>query len=126
MNSLQIGDLIEKGWKDRFVTKYTGKQAVISFLQRCCEDKFLLKEFEIKNCLELIFHLKTIGYFTTENDWRLVIGPMEYYVVTVKENEEFGPNSSLWGRMYGKTFLRYIVEVFKSLDQEEIKELFFQ
>ena len=123
--SLEMSDVIIKEWQKKLIQEFKGKEAVIAFLEKCSKDPIFLSEFEFKNCLELILHLKTVGYYTTENDWRLVIGPMEYFIVTEKDKEEFGPNSKLWPRMYGKTFLRYIVEIFTSLNQHEIKKLFF-
>ena len=119
-----ISELISNGCKKKLIKEFEGKEAVIAFLEQCRKDPIFLSKFEFKNCLELILHVKTVGYFTTENDWRLVIGPMEYFIVTEKDKEEFGPNSKLWPRMYGKTFLRYIVEIFSSLDQHEKNKLF--
>ena len=123
--SKELSNVISKGWQKNLIQKFQGKEAVIAFLEKCNKDPIFLAEFEFKNCLELILHLKTIGYYTTENDWRLVIGPIEYFIVTEKDKDEFGPNSKLWPRMYGKTFLRYIVEIYSSLNQHEINKLFF-
>jgi hypothetical protein len=45
---------------------------------------------------------------------------MEFFVITQKDKEELNESSSLWLRMYGKTFLRYVVEIFSSLTDDEV------
>ena len=98
----------------------TGVAAVLDFLCQCKNDSSLISSFEFKNCLELIFSLKLIGLYTTQSDWRQVIGPMEFFVITQKDKEELNESSSLWQRMYGKTFLRYVVEIYSTLTDDEI------
>jgi len=98
----------------------TGVDAVLSFLRQCKEDPALISRFEFDHCLELIFSLKLLGLFTTQSDWRQVIGPMEYFVITQKHKEELNESSSLWPRMYGKTFLRYVVETFSTLTEDDV------
>ena len=98
----------------------TGVAAVLDFLCQCKNDSSLISSFEFKNCLELIFSLKLIGLYTTQSDWRQVIGPMEFFVITQKDKEELNESSSLWPRMYGKTFLRYVVEIYSTLTDDEI------
>ena len=97
-----------------------GADAILEFLRKCKADSVYLSKFEFKNCLELIFSLKLIGLHTTQKDWRQFIGPMEFFVITQKDNEELNESSSLWPRMYGKTFLRYVVETFSSLADDEV------
>ena len=103
-----------------FLTELQGVDAILEFLRKCKDDPACLSKFEFKNCLELIFSLKLIGLHTTQRDWRQFIGPMEFFVITQKDKEELNESSSLWPRMYGKTFLRYVVEIFSSLTDDEV------
>lgn len=103
--------------------EFSGVEAVVYFLNQCNNDPQVLSEYEFKNCLELIFSLKVVGLFTTQNDWRQFIGPMEYFIITEKNKEPFNESSSLWSKMYGKTFLRYVASQFSTLSDHEINRI---
>ncbi|MGK7879446.1 MAG: hypothetical protein AB4060_05010 [Crocosphaera sp.] len=100
------------------------KENVVSFFMLLRQEYYLQKEFHVRNLSELLFHASNLGYHFELEHLTELIAKMELTIIQEKLQEEFGPDSSLWPKMWGKYRLEYVLEhLFDEFSEEEIKAL---
>lgn len=101
------------------------KKTVINFYKFCSKNPKMIERFNNKSLPELILHARIMGYDFTQEELASTLGAMEVYIITKQMGEQIDAYSSLWPKMWGKYRFEYVInELFKSLSDEELLEIF--
>lgn len=100
------------------------KENVVAFFKELQQDYYKQQKFHRKNLAELLFHAKNLGYDFTFEHLSELVAQMELKLITERLQEEFGPYSRLWPKMWGVYRLEYVLEhLFNDLSDEELEQL---
>jgi hypothetical protein len=96
----------------------------MDFLVSLRDDPARRARYAHRNLAQLLFHAKNDGHAFTSAELADVAGALEASVILSKDQDAFDGTSRLWGHMWGRTHVDYLItQVVARHSDEELDAL---
>lgn len=99
-------------------------KSFMAFLMAARDDHSLLARYQVRNLEQMVFHARNEGYEFTSQEISQLVGALEASVVLTKDKSPFDGSAPLWGCLWGRRHLDYLVkEVVSRHNDDELSAI---